>query len=245
MKNFLFALITLHTTISLALLAARCGHSPVPAAQPTPPAQRALAIGVDRSSSIAEYPYSILDTSHLRRLCEPLLDSPQGALVAFDIIGSPNQAKIIRLYIKPTRQKTPPRTLTLPEQQQRNRERTQIRQDNRDSLEVFLQRCQRRLDAPVQSETDLNGFFAKMNVLLSEPGYTAFEKTLYVETDGFQYVKGEQKGSILRDLNCPELPANCRFYTGHWSPNAAKCGQVKAEFEDIEGFISFFNQSQN
>jgi len=208
-----------------------------PAEGQQPPKPLLIPIGSDVSSSLT--PEELLDSSHVRRVCTSIAESGRGGTVAFDAIGNPSGRKLLRCAIQPN----PVVDHTLPPTRKKEAEKRwkEIQQQNVRAIRVFIDSCHRRMAVPLQSNTDLNGFFVKVSRLCNEPQFAAYEKIVFANTDGLHDVTKKVKGKAVKDtaLRCG-LPDGVQLWVSGWE--SSQTCNTKYSFESPSGFTDFLHQ---
>lgn len=197
---------------------------PPPASSP-PPRPLLIAIGADISKTFKDN--DPIQGLHIRQVCELVLQAGGGGIIVFQTIGSPTKKDPIRLELQalPDNCNSLPASAKIRCKQQRQ----SIKQGLKDSIEIFIGRCIKELEQPKQPDTDINGFFRKINTLVSGPAGDDHDILIYLHTDGIHDIKGN------KDLNCAIAPQSGVLCASGWV-NTNKCN-ISHELATPDDFI--------
>lgn len=193
-----------------------------------------VAIGHDISISTNEYHRP--DTIFYRGVCNAVSKMGGGTVALFPI-GNPSPKSGIRCTLLQVPE--PETGLTLSKRKEQLEFLKTIKKKNEKSIQEFLRKVQTEVfaDSPKQWQTDLNGFFKKVDVLLLEPQHQSYDKFVFVVSDGVQSI-GNKDVSSKHRFKCKKF-------------NLCLCGWKTAlpdsinvtQFEDIDGFMQYINQN--
>lgn len=193
-----------------------------------------IVIGDDESISTRSFPR--LDTTYIRGLLDPLL-ATGGTMVVYKI-GNPSDQAGFRTTFLSIPEIDP--ELLMSRQVEVKRKEANTKKQNELSVRKLLNEVQQFVfnDSLRHVNTDLIGFFGKVDVLMNEPQYSDYQKYVLVVSDGIQ------------SINNHDTPARYKFK--HTAFNLCLCGwktfmpdkdTVKVmQFESPMGFSEYVNQ---
>jgi sulfur relay (sulfurtransferase) DsrF/TusC family protein len=195
--------------------------------------QSLILVADDESISTKSFPR--LDTSLIRELCEALGNT--GGTVVVYKVGNPSDQSGFRCTLQPVPDIN---TDVIMEKQVEEKQATEkIRQQNNEAIEKLINDVQRFVfnDSLRETNTDLNGFFSKADVLLNEPQYRNYKRFVFVISDGVQSINNHDKPSVCNFKNTDFNLCLCGWKTS--LPDTMEVMQ----FESPKGFSEFINHS--
>jgi hypothetical protein len=196
-------------------------------------AKSLLALGIDKSQSVVNYRQ--VDTAFIDGLCR-VVENGGGLVIAY-AIGEPTDKSGIRCYL----QKVPPMNVELTLSQQVALKQTidSLKASNNKLITAFLKAVNEQILGPPGSakakNTDINGFFKKIDLLAAEPQNRDMNKYVFVYSDGMQSVNGVDAPAKYKFLD----PNSFSLYLAGWKTPPPSDLVATKRFEDPEGFLMY------
>lgn len=194
--------------------------------------QPLIVVADDESMSTKSFPRP--DTVFIRSLCEAVGNS--GGTVVVYKVGNPTDQSGFRCTLLPVPSVN--NDVMMEKQIEEKNGVEKIRKQNKESIKKLLIDVQQFVfnDSLQQQNTDLTGFFGKVDVLLNEPQYQTCKRYVFVVSDGIQ------------SINNHDTPARYNFKNTNF--NLCLCGWKTSlpdtmevmRFESPIGFTEFINQ---
>jgi len=231
---------TITVFILLMFIVTRCGTNQAASSLSIGPNQQTCAsLGFDWTPSFKDHRQ--LDTSFVSTVCH--LVSMTGGLVVVYSIDEPTDLSGIRCYLESVPRMDP--DLVLSRQAELKQKINFITASNEKKIQNFIKKVQKQIFLPRSNSnkyiknSDINGFFKKIAVLLDEPQIQKMTNYVFCYSDGIQ------------SLNGNDSPAN--FYAkpkskftlclSGWKTKLP-CDSVEIErFEDPEGFLQYLSSN--
>lgn len=232
----LSGIVVLRAAISIAFIG--CNENEVASKGARCSRQEVLAcVGLDFSESVANF--QKLDTTCIGEMCRSV--AVTGGLVVIYSIGETDEQPGLRCYLKPI--PSVDKDLTLSKQAEFKHKCDVIFVENEKQIHLFLRKVQEGIFDPMHvpkrkiRNTDLNGFFRKVCILMDEPSNQKMRKLVFCYSDG------------INSLNSKDTPADLSIrpkqpFTLCLSGWRAKLppSVFKIEnFESPEGFLKYLN----
>ncbi len=199
-----------------------------------------MVLGFDKSKSVSEY--RLQDTNFVGSVCR---NNENGGLVVVYGIGNPTDLSGLRCYLKPIPKVD--RSLTLSKQAEQTHIVNSVKVENEKAIQLLLVQVQRQIfDAIDRPEgrtvnTDLNGFFKKVSVLINEPQCKVMKQFIFCYSDGIQSVFNED-GPARFIVNSGSDFTLCLV---GWKTRPP-CESISIEyFEDPQGFLRYIKSNLN
>ncbi len=237
-----FAPIIAFISFVILISTSGCGNShAAPGIMMTSPQESLIVLGFDQSQSIAGYRKQ--DTTFVAEVCRSV--SFTGGLVVAYGIGEPNDESGLRCYLKKLPEMD--KTLVLSKQAELKQEINALSASNKRQISDFLKNVQTHILGPSidlnrkVKNTDINGFFKKVDVLLNEPGSLRMNQYVFVYSDGIQSLNGKDS-PCHHEFNSMSRPTIC---LDGWKtkPPCDSC-EIKY-FEDPEGFLQYIRSNSS
>jgi hypothetical protein len=198
-----------------------------------PPSLLLVALAVDRSPSFAGY--RLADTILVARICYAIANAGGGTIIMYGI-GNRSDKSGLRCSLKPV----PPMdaSLVLSRQLALKREIKVLKAYNNQVIREFLKIVQEQILGPPAEkirETDINGFFKKLDVLMSEPEYANYRRMALVYSDGKQCDGSTTANARYEFKRNPHFTLNLCG----WKTPAPTTSVAIQQFEDCQGFAIY------
>jgi hypothetical protein len=192
-----------------------------------------IVFGDDESISTNSFPRP--DTSFIRALCKAV--TPTGGTIVVYKIGNPTDQCGFRCTLQPVADIN--RDVMMEKQIEEKQLKERIQQQDNQEIEILLRNVQRYVftDSLSEPNTDLNGFFGKVDVLLNEPQYKTYKRFVFVISDGVQSINNHDKPSSYKFKNIDFNLCLCG-----WKTILPDTMEV-IRFESPKGFTEFINHS--
>lgn len=178
------SVISLATTVFLLVATACHKQKLLPASRP-----HLVIIGVDVSKSIQTY--ERLTPEELSRFCHQLAEFGAKVVVYAAPIGNTNAKPFLKCEIKPVQRvnnKAP-----LSEQVKQKKKEDMDIEENQSSIEQFIQDYTEYVyEREPEMNSDVGGFFNKVELKLGEPQYADFQKTVFLNSDALHDNNGKK-----------------------------------------------------
>ena len=221
-------------TILFAFLFTSCNTSEGSTGQHNVQKQKSLiVIAVDKSISTKTFPRP--DTSLIRELCETV--SYTGGTVVVYKVGNPSDQSGFRCTLQPLPSVN---TDLMMEKQVEEKEAIEtIHRENNKAIANVLDEVQRMVfsDSLRETNTDLNGFFSKADVVLNEPQYKNYSRFVFVISDGIQSINNRDKPSAYNFKSTDFNLCLCGWKTA--LPDTMEV----MRFESPKGFTEYIKHS--
>ena len=184
-----------------------------------------------------------LDTNFVAAVCRPVTIT--GGLIVVHGIGESTDQSGLRCYLKSVPIMNA--DLVLSKQAELKQEINAITAENEKQIHQFLKKVQEQIFAPMNDQqkkvvnTDLNGFFKKVSVLLDEPEIQNMTKYVFVYSDGIQSFNGKDSPASFR------FKPKSKFIlclAGWKTKHPCDSIEIK-EFEDPIGFIQYLSSNNS
>lgn len=194
-------------------------------------------LGFDQSRSVVGYRQQ--DTSFVSAVCHSI--APTGGLVIAYGIGEPTDESGLRCYLKPLPKMD--NGLVLSKRAELKNHIDMVAAENETHIQDFLKKVQAQIFDPIHDEkkkvqnTDINGFFKKIDVLLGEPENQNMKRYVLCYSDGVQSLYRRDSPA------CYKFKASSRFTLclAGWKTKLP-CDSVDIKnFEDPQGFLQYIN----
>lgn len=241
-KQFLQAVMVISISLPLLLITTGCGDNKaaVPGINSTAPGTLAV-LGLDQSRSVAGYRPQ--DTGFVAAVCHNV--APTGGVVIAYGIGEPTDQSGLRCYLKLLPKMD--NSLVLSKRAELKHHIDMVAAENEKAIQDFLGKVQVQIFNPIRDSTkkirntDINGFFKKVDVLLGEPENQSMTRYVFCYSDGVQ------------SLNRKDSPAHYQFKSNsHFTLCLAgwktklPCDSVETRrFEDPQGFLQFIKSNNS
>jgi len=185
-----------------------------------------LAIGLDVSGTFSEYPPVTLE--FFKSLSAIAQKSDRKTTLAVLPIGNTSDQYYLRLHMQPPLPIDNNQPLSVRARQKQIYDaKTEVQKK---AVDMFLNQLEEKvLQLKNQQATDLNGFFTKTNILLSEASFQNAEKAVLVISDGLHDANGSQT------LSC-HFPPEIQMFLVGWK-NKDFCEGSVQQVESPEGFL--------
>lgn len=195
--------------------------------------QSLIVIADDASISTKSFPRP--DTSLIRELCEAVGNT--GGTVVVYKVGNPSDQSGFRCTLQPVPDVNT--DVMMEKQVEEKQAAEKIRQQNNEAIEKLLMNIQRYVfnDSIREKNTDLNGFFAKADVLLNEPQYRNHKRFVFVISDGVQSFNNRDKPAAYNFKSTDFNLCLCG-----WKTSPPDTMEVM-RFESPKGFSEFISHS--
>ena len=163
-----------------------------------------IVLGLDLSNSFQQKPVSVYE---LRSWLEGMTYSNVVSIHLF-CVGKERQNAAISLRLSAEMQ--PQGTINSLKVRSKLANKTRkIRNLNEEAIDKFVNHYQRLTEAdPLAKWTDLKSFNNWLNILLNEPHYSEYNKTVFVYSDGVHSIPKKKEAHFLNLKN-----RNCEVYT--------------------------------
>lgn len=200
-----------------------------------------VSLGFDQTQSFIDYRRQ--DTNFVAAICRSV--TLTGGLVVAYSIGEPTDLSGIRCYLMQVPRMN--HDLVLSKQAELKQKINAVTAENDKQIHDFLKKVQLQIFAPISdsskkiNNTDLNGFFKKVAVLLDEPEIQNMTQYVFCYSDGIQ------------SLNGKDSPASFRFkpkskfilcLAGWKTKHPCDSIEIK-KFEDPQGFIQYLSSNNS
>lgn len=170
-----------------------CGSSDLPIQQNVLPRQL-IFFGEDVSGTFSQH--ERLHPDELYRLCYSIINDGMEAVIYLGSIGNPNVKPFLKCALKPV-QKVNPNAPLIQRQEQAIKRKLDIAA-NKKAVEDFVQQYVTQIyQRKPEMNTDIDGFFQRVQQIFNEPQYKGFQKILCVSSDGFHDLNGQKTLSPL------------------------------------------------
>lgn len=195
---------------------------------------RMTVLGFDISKSVASFREQ--DTAFVGSVCR-LNENVNQIIVAYSI-GNPNDLSGLRCYLKAVPKISANETLS--KQAEEKHIAKLVRQENEKAISAFLKQIHEQYFGTTSAEsktanTDLDGFFKKVSILLNEPQSKGMQQFVYCYSDGIHSLNNNDKPSTF----VPERGCNVTLCLVGWKTRPP-CKTVPVlYFEDPKGFLRY------
>jgi len=205
------------------------GCPPDPEVEKSPP-PILVVIGADISKTFQDN--TPLQGTHIRAICDLILNAGSGGAVVFQTVGDPTKKDPHRLEIEeiPNNCNKLPATAKI----KCKKERVELKTAQKSAIESFIAQCTQELQQPRQMNTDINGFFRKTSTILNGPLAKGHSVFVYMYSDGVHDLNGN------KILNCDVAPQIGKICVSGWT-NPEKCN-IAYELATPDDFILLLKQ---
>ena len=196
---------------------------------------------VDQTVSVKGYRQQ--DTTKLGQVCQQI-SFTGGVVVAYGI-GEPSDQSGIRCYL--TQLPEIDHELTLTKQSQLKQKINSIIAQNDHNIHEFLQKVQVQIFSPINDSTkkilntDINGFFNKVSILLDEPEIQNMRKYVFCYSDGIQSLNGKDSPANFKS----KPKSKFVLCLAGWKTKLP-CDSIETiKFEDPIGFLQYLSSNNS
>lgn len=237
-KSFSQLLLSVVLFTSFVLTLTGCGENQAAPTGIMNPYHEILAgVGIDESESVSNF--QKLDTTYVAKICHSV--AVTGGLIVVYSIGEPTDQPGLRCYLKQVPSFN--EDLILTKQAELKQKIDAISAENERQIRLFLKKVQQCVFDPMNIpkrkilNTDINGFFRKVSILMDEPANQKMKKLIFCYSDGINSSNGKDTPA---DFSGKPQDAFTLCLSGWKTKLPTNVFEIK-NFEAPEGFLQYLN----
>ena len=196
-----------------------------------------VGVGVDESESVNNF--QKLDTTYVGKICHSV--AVTGGLIVVYSIGEPTDQPGLRCYLRQVPSFN--EDLVLTKQAELKQKIDAISAENERQILLFLKKVQQCAFDPMHVpkrkilNTDINGFFRKVTILMDELANQKMQKLIFCYSDGINSSNGKDSPA---DISGKPRDAFTLCLSGWKTKLPTNVFEIK-NFEAPEGFLQYLN----